>query len=142
MLTKILAAGTMVSAVLAMSALPSQAGESLPVGNLAVGNSAAGNLALGGLASVQLQNVDSGRAGDFFLRLTQINKTTLSAVNTGVFVRNRVYGAGTGMISTGPIQEIHLENVQGITNIIVNTGINSNIQQSVSVNYVIRPPAE
>jgi hypothetical protein len=24
----------------------------------------------------------------------------------------------------------------------VNTGINSNIQQSVSVNYVIRPPAD
>ena len=142
MLTKILVAGTMVSAVLAMSALPSQAGESLPAGNLAIGNSS-----LGGLASVQLQNIDSGGAGqfldgDFFLRLTQINKTTLSAVNTGVFVRNRVYGAGTGMIGTGSIQDIHLENVQGITNIIVNTGINSNIQQSVSVNNVIRPPAD
>ncbi|MCH8183983.1 MAG: hypothetical protein IID55_12440 [Proteobacteria bacterium] len=137
MLTKILAAGTMVSAALAMSVLPSQAGESLP----------AGNLALGGLAPVQLQNVGAGGAGgsldgDFFLRLTQVNTTTLSAVNAGVFVRNRVFGAGAGTIGTGPIQDIHLENVQGITNIIVNTGINSNIQQSVSVNYVIRPPAE
>ncbi|MCH8188075.1 MAG: hypothetical protein IIB66_05120 [Proteobacteria bacterium] len=134
MLTKILAAGTMVSAALAMSVLPSQAGESLP----------AGNLALGGLAPVQLQNVGAGGSldGDFFLRLTQVNTTTLSAVNAGVFVRNRVFGAGAGTIGTGPIQDIHLENVQGITSIIVNTGINSNIQQSVSVNYVIRPPAE
>ena len=140
MLTKILAAGAMVSAALAMSVLPSQAGESLP----------AGNLALGGLAPVQLQNIGAGGAGgagrsldgDFFLQLTQVNTTTLSAVNAGVFVRNRVFGAGAGTISTGPIQDIHLENVQGITNIIVNTGINSNIQQSVSVNYVIRPPAE
>ena len=137
MLTKILATGTLVSAALAMSVLPSHADGNLP----------AGNLALGGLASVQLQDIDSGGAGqalagDFFLRLTQVNRTTLSAVNAGVFVRNRIYGPGTGMISTGSIQDIHLENVQGITNIIVNTGINSNIQQSVSVNYVIRPPAD
>ncbi len=134
MLTNILAAGTMVSAALALSVLPSQAGESLP----------AGHLALGGLAPVQLQTLGAGQSldGDLFLRLTQVNATTLSAVNTGVFVRNRVYGPGTGMISTGSIQNIHLENVQGITNIAVNTGISSNIQQSVSVNYVIRPPAE
>ncbi len=137
MLTKILATGTLVSAALAMSVLPSHADGNLP----------AENLALGGLAPVQLQNIDSGGAGqtltgDFFLRLTQVNRTTLSAVNAGVFVSNRVYGPGTGMISTGSIQDIHLENVQGITNIVVNTGINSNIQQSVSVNYVIRPPAD
>ena len=137
MLTDILAAGTMVSAALVMSILPSQAGEGLPTENLT----------LGGLAPIQLQNVGAGGAGqplngDFFLRLTQVNKTTLSAVNAGISVRNRVFGPGTGMISTGSIQDIHLENVQGITSIIVNTGINSNIQQSVSVNYVIRPPAE
>ncbi|MCH8112819.1 MAG: hypothetical protein IH905_12845 [Proteobacteria bacterium] len=134
MLTNILAAGTMVSAALAMFVLPSQAGESLPVGGLA----------LGGLAAIQLENLGAGQPlhGDPFGRLTMLNTTTLSAVNAGVFVRNRVYGPGTGTISTGSIQDIHLENVQGITNIAVNTGINSNIQQSVSVNYVIRPPAE
>lgn len=129
MLSRILAAGTLVSAALAMSVLPSHAGESLP---------------LGGLAAVQLQSLGAGQplGGDPFLRLTMVNRTTLSAVNAGVFVRNRVYGPGTGMISTGSIQDIHLENVQGITTIAVNSGINSNIQQSVSVNYVIRPPAE
>ncbi len=139
MLTNILAAGTMVSAALAMSVLPSQAGESLPAGNLAVGG-----LALGGLAAIQLGNLGAGQPlhGDPFDRLTMLNTTTLSAVNAGISVRNRVYGPGTGMISTGSIQDIHLENVQGITNIAVNTGINSNIQQSVSVNYVIRPPAK
>lgn len=134
MLTNILAAGTMVSAALAMFVLPSQAGESLPVGGLA----------LGGLAAIQLGNLGAGQPlhGDPFGRLTMLNTTTLSAVNAGISVRNRVYGPGTGTISTGSIQDIHLENVQGITNIAVNTGINSNIQQSVSVNYVIRPPAE
>ncbi len=129
MLTKILAAGTMVSVALAMSVLPSQAGESLPFSDL---------------AAIQLQNLGAGQPlhGDPFGGLTMLNTTTLSAVNTGVFVRNRLFGPGTGMISTGSIQDIHLENVQGITNIVANTGINSNIQQSVSVNYVIRPPAD
>lgn len=134
MLTRILAAGTMVSVALAMSVLPSQAGESLPFSDLAFSD----------LAAIQLQNLGAGQPlhGDPFGGLTMLNTTTLSAVNTGVFVRNRLFGPGTGMISTGSIQDIHLENVQGITNIIVNTGINSNIQQSVSVNYVIRPPAD
>ena len=129
MLANILVAGTMVSAGLAMSVLPSRAGESLPFGVL---------------AAFQLQNLGTAQPlhGDPFNGHTMLNTTTLSAVNAGVFVRNRVYGPGTGMINTGSIQDIHLENVQGVTNIAVNTGINSNIQQSVSVNYVIHPPAE
>lgn len=129
MLTRILAAGTMVSAALAISVLPSHADQTLP---------------LGGLGAIQLQNFAAGQPlhGDLFSRLTMVNKTTLSAVNAGVFVRNRVFGPGTGSISTGPVQDIHLENVEGITNIAVSSGINSNIQQSVSVNFVIRPPAE
>ena len=129
MLSRILAAGTIVSASLAVCVLPSHAEESFP---------------LGGLGAIQLQNLGAGHSlhGDPFGRLTMVNKTTLSAVNAGVFVRNRVYGAGMATISTGSVQDIHVENVQGITNIAVNTGINSNIQQSVSVNNVIRPPAE
>lgn len=124
----------MVSAVFAMSALPSHADESLP---------------FGGFAGVQLQYLGTGQplvgnslgAGDPFGHLDMVNRTTLSATNTGVFVRNRILGAGTGSITTGAVQDFHLENVQGIVNIAVNSGINSNIQQSISVNYVIRPPA-
>ncbi len=129
MLSRILVVGTMVSASLAVFVLPSQAEERLP---------------FGGLAAIQLHNLGAGQPldGDPFSHLVMVNKTTLSATNTGVFVRNRVYGPGTGTISTGSVQDIHLENVQGITAIAVNSGINSNIQQSVSVNYVIRPPAE
>lgn len=134
MLSKILATGALASAAFAMSVLPSQAGESLPLGGLALGD----------FAPVQLQNIGAGQSldGDIFLRLTQVNRTTLSAVNAGASVRNKVYGPGTGMITTGSVQDIHVENVQGITTIAVNTGINSNIQQSVSVNYVFRPPAD
>ena len=139
MLSSLLAAGTIVSASLALSALPSHADETFPLAGLALGN-----LALGDLAAVQPQNVNAGHQGhgDPFGNLTMLNKSSLSAVNAGVSVRNRVFGPGTGGISTGPIHEIHLENVQGITNIALSTGINSNILQSVSVNYVIRPPAD
>ena len=128
MRSRILMAGTVVSAVFAMSALPSQAEESLPFGDF---------------AGIQLQNVGTGQplGGEPFGHLDIVNRTTLSATNTGVFVRNRILGAGTGSIATGPVQDIHLENVQGIVNIAVNSGINSNIQQSISVNYVIRLPA-
>ena len=139
MLSRLLAAGTFVSAALVMSALPSHADETLPLAGLPFGD-----LALWESASVQLQNVGAAHQGhgDPFGNLTMLNTTTLSAVNAGVSVRNRVFGTSTGGISTGPIHEIHLENVQGITNIALSTGINSNILQSVSVNYVIRLPAE
>ena len=156
MLSRLLAAGAIVSAALALalSVLPSHADETLPLtglalgdlalGDLALGDLALGDLALGNLAAVQLQNVGAGHQGhgDPFGNLTMLNKTRLSAINAGVSVRNRLFGPGTGGISTGPIHEIHLENVQGITNIALSTGINSNILQSVSVNYVIRPPAD
>ena len=159
MLSRLLAAGTLVSAALTLSVLPSHADETLPLaslafgeltlgdlalGDLALGDLALGDLALGDLAAVQPQNISAGQQGhgDPFGNLTMLNNTRLSAVNAGVSVRNSVFGPGTGGISTGPIHEIHLENVQGITNIALNTGINSNIQQSVSVNYVIRLPAE
>ena len=129
MRTRVLTAGAAVSAVFMISAASVSAEEVFP---------------FKGLSASHLQGISAlgSTGGDPFASLTMVNRTRLAASNSGLRLRNSVKGAGTSMTSTGSVQDIHVEGVQGITVIAVNTGLNSTIQQSVSVNIVTLPKTE
>ena len=129
MRSRVLAAGAAVSAVLMIAAASVSAEEVFPFKGLSAGHRQ-GISALG------------TTGGDPFASLTMVNRTRLAASNSGMRLRNIVKGSGTGFAGTGSVQDIHVEGVQGITVIAVNTGLNSNIQQSVSINFVTLPKTE
>ena len=129
MLRNALAVGAAVSVVLMLSVVSLSAEETFPFKGLSAGHRQ-------GIGTLH------GTGGDPFGSFIMVNRTRLAASNSGTFLRNRVKGPGSSIAGTGSVQDIHVEGVQGITAIAVNTGLNSTIQQSISLNFVALPKTE